>query len=172
MDKKSENNTYEFSEEEIQLIDLFQKYIPKVLSKIKGKKTKVIDEVDSMVDPSLNPTLIGFNDKDIDVIENLMRSKGFSYTSEIMMVHLLLTITKLNKFDNEEQFVDYLRDFGGLEIHKISHILHNYNNVKDDFTNGKTIGEIPSEYLENRKYGIREYDDDGNKVLKWNGVQK
>ena len=69
MDKKSENNTYGFSDEEIQMIDLFQKYIPKVLSKIKGKKTKVIDEVDGMVDPSLNPTLIGFNDKDIDVIE-------------------------------------------------------------------------------------------------------
>ena len=167
MDK---SNTYEFSDEEIQLIDLFQKYIPKVLSKIKGKKSKVIDEVDSMVDPSLNPTLIGFNDKDIDVIENLMRSKGFSYTSEIMMVHLLLTITKLNKFDNEEQFVDYLRDVGGLEIHRISHILHNYNNVKDDFTNGKSIGEIPTEYLENRKYGKREYKD-GNKVLKWEGVQ-
>ena len=167
MDK---SNTNEFSDEEIQLIDLFQKYIPKVLSKIKGKKTKVIDEVDTMVEPSLNPTLIGLSDKDLDVIENLIRTKGFSFTSEIMMVHLLLIITKLNKFDNEEDLVDYLRDVGGLEIHKISHILHNYNGVKDDFTNGKSIGEIPTEYLENRKYGKREYKD-GNKVLKWEGVQ-
>lgn len=169
MDK---SNTNEFSDEEIQLIDLFQKYIPKVLSKIKGKKTKVIDEVDTMVEPSLNPTLIGLSDKDLDVIENLIRTKGFSFTSEIMMVHLLLIITKLNKFDNEEDLVDYLRDVGGLEIHKISHILHNYNGVKDDFTNGKTIGEIPLDYLENRKYGKREYDEDGNKVLKWKGVSK
>jgi hypothetical protein len=166
------SNTNEFSDEEIQLIDLFQKYIPKVLSKIKGKKTKVIDEVDTMVEPSLNPTLIGLSDKDLDVIENLIRTKGFSFTSEIMMVHLLLIITKLNKFDNEEDLVDYLRDVGGLEIHKISHILHNYNGVKDDFTNGKTIGEIPLDYLENRKYGKREYDEDGNKVLKWKGVSK
>ena len=169
MDK---SNTNEFSDEEIQLIDLFQKYIPKVLSKIKGKKTKVIDEVDGMVDPSLNPTLIGLSDKDLDVIENLIRTKGFSFTSEIMMVHLLLIITKLNKFDNEEDLVDYLRDVGGLELHRISDILHNYNDVKDDFTNGKTIGEIPLDYLENRKYGKREYDEDGNKVLKWKGVSK
>ena len=60
MDK---NNSYKFSEEEIQLLDLFQKYIPKVLSKIKGKKSKVIDEVENESDPSLNPTLIGLSDK-------------------------------------------------------------------------------------------------------------
>ena len=80
------------------------------------------------------------------------------------MVHLLLIITKLNKFDTEEDLVDYLRDVGGLELHRISDILSNYNSVKDDFTNGRTIGEIPLDYLENRKLGIREYDDDGNKV--------
>lgn len=168
MDK---SNTNEFSDEEIQLIDLFQKYIPKVLSKIKGKKTKVIDEVDGMVDPSLNPTLIGLSDKDLDVIENLIRTKGFSFTSEVMMVHFLLVVPKLNNFDNEEDLVDYLRDVGDLETHRIVHILHNYNDVKDDLTNGKTIGKIPTEYLENRKYGKREYKD-GNKVLKWKGVSK
>ena len=169
MDK---NNSYKFSEEEIQLLDLFQKYIPKVLSKIKGKKSKVIDEVENESDPSLNPTLIGLSDKDLDVIESLIKTKGFSFTSEVMMVHLLLIITKLNKFDTEEDLVDYLRDVGGLELHRISDILSNYNSVKDDFTNGRTIGEIPLDYLENRKLGIREYDDDGNKVLKWKGVSK
>ena len=166
MDK---NISYNFSEEEIQLLDLFQKYIPKVLSKIKGKKSKVIDEVENESDPSLNPTLIGLSDKDLDVIEGLIKRKGFSFTSEVMMVHLLMIITKLNKFDNEEMLVDYLTEVGGIPMNKLSEILTNYNEVKDDFSNGRTIGEIPMEYVEGRQYGHRPYDGKGKKVYKWKG---
>ena len=171
MDKKSENNTYEFSEEEIRLLDLFQTYIPKIVSKIKGETSKRVVEGDEEVDPSLNPIIVRLNDKDLEVIDELLKGKGFTFTSEVMMVHFLLSNPK-NNFENEEKLVDYLRDVGGLEINKVSDILQSYNRVKDMFSNGRSIGEIPSEYLENRKYGIREYDDDGNKVLKWNGVPK
>ena len=164
-----DSNTYNFSEDEIRLLDLFQSYIPKIFSKIKGEKSKSLVEDDVMVDPSLNPTTINLNDKDIEVVDGLIKRKGFTFTSEVMMVHLLLSIPKLNNFENEEMLVDYLKEIGGIEIHKLSEILNNYNEVKDDFSNGKTIGEIPMEYVEGRKYGQRPYDGKGNKVYKWKG---
>ena len=55
------------------------------------------------------------------------------------------------------------------KLHKLSEILTNYNEVKDDFSNGRTIGEIPMEYVEGRKYGNRPYDGKGKKVYKWKG---
>ena len=162
------SNTYNFTEEELQLLDLFQSYIPKIIKKIKHKP-KEINETD--VEPSLNPMMLKINDRDLDVVNSLMLSNGFTYTSQILMIHFLL-MNPNNGFKNEEELVDYLVDDGGLRVHQISDILQSYNNVKDRFSNGKVIGDIPSDYLEKRKNGIREYDGKGNKVFNWNGIHK
>ena len=164
-----ETNTFGFSDDEIKLMDLFQTYIPKIISKIKNEKSKSLVEDEVIEEPSLNPTTINYNDKDIEVIDGLIRRKGFTFTSEVMMVHTLLSVPKLNQFDNEEMLVDYLTEVGGIELHKLSEILTNYNEVKDDFSNGRTIGEIPMEYVEGRQYGHRPYDGKGKKVYKWKG---
>ena len=113
--------------------------------------------------------MIKINDKDLEVIDSLMKGKGFDFTSNVLMIHFLL-MNPINKFDNEEKLVDYLSEKGGLGVHQISDILIGYNRIKDRFSNGGVVGEIPTDYLENRKYGIREYDGKGNKVLKWSGV--
>jgi hypothetical protein len=162
------SNTYNFTDEELQILDLFNSFIPTIIKKIKHKP-KVVNETD--VEPSLNPILVKINDKDLEVINSLVRSNGFTYTSQILMIHFLL-MNPNNGFKNEEELVDYLVDNGGLRVHQISDILSSYNNVKDRFSNGKVIGDIPSDYLEKRKNGIREYDGKGNKVLKWSGVHR
>ena len=105
-----ETNTFGFSDDEIKLMDLFQTYIPKIISKIKNEKSKSLVEDEVIEEPSLNPTTINYNDKDIEVIDGLIRRKGFTFTSEVMMVHTLLSVPKLNQFDNEEMLVDYLTE--------------------------------------------------------------
>ena len=67
---------------------------------------------------------------------------------------------------------NYLTEVGKLPISKISDILQTYNQNKDRFSGGNVVCEIPSDYLEKRKNGIREYDGKGNKVLKWSGVHR
>ena len=85
------------------------------------------------------------------------------------MVHLLLSIPQLNNFDNEEMLVDYLTEVERVPMNQLSDILYNYNEVKDDFSNGKTIGQFPIEYVEGRMNGQRPYDGKGNKVYNWKG---
>ena len=115
--------------------------------------------------------MIKINDKDLEVISDLMNERGFDLTSDILMVHFLL-MNPNNGFNNEEELVDYLTEMGGLPINKISDLLQSYNHYKDRFSGGNVICEIPSDYLEKRKNGIREYDGKGNKVLKWSGVHR
>ncbi len=158
-----DNTEYDFSSEERKLLDLFLNYLTK------DKKKERVDEVEVEEEPSLNPILIRLNDKDLEVVDSMMKSDGFKFTSQIFMIHLILSNPSMRHFENEEELVEYLMDIGGLEMWKVSEILQSYNRVKDQFSNGKSIGEIPSEYLENRTKGIREYSD-GKKVLKWKGL--
>ena len=66
--------------------------------------------------------MIKINDKDLDVISDLMNERGFDLTSDILMVHFLL-MNSNNGFNNEEELVDYLTEMGGLPINKISDLL-------------------------------------------------
>ena len=167
------SNSYQISKEEIEFLEFFQNYsfdlFPKIIKKLKQSPSVVNDDVDVDVEPSLNPSMIKINEKDLELINDLMCSVGFDIVSNILTIHFLL-MNPNNQFSNEEKLVDYLSEKGGLQIYQISDILKHYNSVKDRFSSGNVIDTIPLEYVDKRKNGIREYDGKGKKVLKWSGV--